>query len=75
MLNSVTKYDIYPMKRITNVLEKSVAYILLGLDLEKAYHQISIHPDDTKKTAVIIPFAYSTTTRCLLVFKNPLQTF
>lgn len=56
-LNAATKKDRYPIPNI-----QTFHYVLAGkkifstIDLEKAYYQIPVHPEDIPKTAIITPF-------------------
>lgn len=56
-LNAVTENDRYPIPNI-----QTFHHVLSGknifstIDLEKAYHQIPVYPDDVPKTAITTPF-------------------
>lgn len=56
-LNKATKKDRYPIPNIqTFHYTLSGKKIFSTIDLEKAYHQIPVNPDDIPKTAIITPF-------------------
>ena len=56
-LNSITVPDRYPIPNINSFSAKlSNSYIFSKIDLLSAYHQIRMHPDDIKKTALTTPF-------------------
>lgn len=56
-LNAITKPDRYPLPYLndftSNLKGKTV---FTKIDLQKAFHQVPIHPDDIDKTAIITPF-------------------
>ena len=55
-VNSVTKFDAYPMPRIEEVLESiGSAKVISTLDLAKGYWQIPLSEDAKEKTAIITP--------------------
>lgn len=56
-LNAVTKPDRYPLPYLTDFTANLQGKIIFSkVDLQKAYHQVPIHPDDVAKTAVTTPF-------------------
>ena len=56
-LNSVCKYDAYPIPRMDDILEKvGSSKYLSNLDLTKGYWQIQVEPSSRELTAFITPF-------------------
>ncbi|KAL7643866.1 UNVERIFIED_CONTAM: hypothetical protein RMT77_005872 [Armadillidium vulgare] len=56
-LNNITKQDRYPIPNIQSLSQRlHHSTIFSKIDLQRAYHQIPIRPDDVEKTAVITPF-------------------
>lgn len=56
-LNAQTIPDRYPIPYLqdcTSMLDEKT--IFSKIDLQKAYHQLPIHPDDVHKTAIVTPF-------------------
>ena len=55
-LNSVTEDDIYPMKRIEEMIDAlGEAQFISTIDLSKGYYQIPVAQEDQRKTAFITP--------------------
>ena len=53
-LNSVTKFDCFPLPRRDKALNAiACATVFLSLDLAMAYHQVPVKPADVEKTALI----------------------
>ena len=53
-LNSVTKFDCFPVPRLDEALDAFAgATVFLSLDLAMPYHQVSVKPADVEKTAFI----------------------
>lgn len=75
-LNAQTQPDRYPIPHIMdfteNLFQKSVFSIL---DLDKAYYQIPMAPDDIQKTAVTTPFGLFEFLVMPFGLKNATQTF
>lgn len=75
-LNSVTLPDRYPVPHIQDLTSFLAGKTILStIDLEKAYNQIPLNPEDIPKTAIITPFVlfeflYMTFDLC-----NAAQTF
>ena len=55
-LNEACLKDDFPLPRIDQIVDASVGHGMLSfLDAFSGYHQIPMHPPDTKKTAFITP--------------------
>ena len=51
-LNKVTKPDVYPLPRISDLLDQlGKAQFFSTLDLAAGYRQVQMHPDSQQKTA------------------------
>jgi hypothetical protein len=60
-LNKATQKDHFPLSFIDEMVERLANHSFCYLDGYSAYHQISIHPDDQRKTTFTCPrgtFAY-----------------
>lgn len=75
-LNAITKPDRYPIPRI-----QDFTYLLHGkkilsrLDINRAYHNIMVFPEDIEKTAIITPFGLYEFPRMSFGLRNAAQTF
>lgn len=75
-LNAVTTKDRYTIPNI-----QTFQHVLAGkkifskIDLEKAYHQLPIHPEDIPKTAIITPFGLFEFVYVTFGLCNASQTF
>lgn len=75
-LNAITKPDRYPIPRLhdfTYLLTDKT--IFSTLDIRRAYHAISVHPNDIEKTAIITPFGLFEFPRMTFGLRNAAQTF
>ena len=75
-LNTVTKPDRYPIPYLsdaTHFLEGKTVFS--KVDLIRGYHQISVHPADIPKTAVITPFGLFESVKVPFGLKNDAQAF
>lgn len=75
-LNAMTKPDRYPVPRLhdfTYVLANKT--IFTKLDVNRAYHCISVAPEDIEKTAIITPFGLFEFPRMTFGLRNAAQTF
>ena len=75
-LNTVTKPDRYPIPYLsdaTHFLEGKTVFS--KVDLIRGYHQISVHPADIPKTAVITPFGLFEFVKVPFGLKNAAQAF
>ena len=75
-LNAATKPDRYPMPHVQDFSARLAGCkIFSTIDLVRAYHQISVAPEDVSKTAVITPFGLFEFKRMLYGLRNAAQTF
>lgn len=75
-LNSITVPDRYPIPFIqdfTHSLDGKSVYSTI--DLQKAYHQIPVRPEDVAKTAIITPFGLFEFKYMTFGLRNAAQTF
>lgn len=75
-LNAVTRPDRYPIPRLHDF-----TYVLTGkkifsrVDINRAYHCITVAPDDIEKTAIITPFGLFEFVRLSFGLRNAAQSF
>jgi hypothetical protein len=75
-LNVRTVPDQYPVRHIDDFAQKRAGCrIFSAIDLVNAYHQISVHPDDIAKTAIISPFGLFEFPYMFFGLRNAAQTF
>lgn len=75
-LNSITVPDRYPIPLIEDLIHGLTGCeIFTVLDLEKAYYQIPVNPEDIPKTAVTTPFGLFEFLVMPLGLRNATQTF
>ena len=75
-LNEVTMDDRYPMPRVEELLEQmGKAKFISTLDLTKGYYQVSVAPEDRKKTAFMAPMGKFEFTRMPFGLKGAPATF
>lgn len=56
-LNSITIPDRYPLPYLTDFTSNLQGKLFFSkIDLQKAFHQVPVHPDDISKTAITTPF-------------------
>lgn len=74
-LNAITKPDRYPVPHCQDFHFKLHGKkIFSKVDLQKAFHQIPVHPDDIEKTAVITPFGLYEYPKMSFGLRNAAQT-
>ena len=75
-LNAATKPDRYPVPHVQDFSARLAGCkIFSKIDLVRAYHQISVAPEDVSKTAVITPFGLFEFKRMPYGLRNAAQTF
>ena len=75
-LNARTVPDQYPVRHIADFAHQLAGWkVFSTIDLVKAYHQISVHPDDIAKTAIITPFGLFEFPYMSFGLRNAAQTF
>lgn len=75
-LNSITIHDSYPMPLISDIMNKLNGMSFFSkIDLERAFHQIPVLPEDVQKTAVITPFGLFEYLMMPFGLRNAAQTF
>ena len=75
-LNSITVHDSYPMPLITDIMNKLTGSTCFSkIDLNKAFHQIPVLPEDIAKTAVITPFGLFEYIMMPFGLRNAAQSF
>lgn len=75
-LNAMTKPDRYPIPRIQDFTYGLAGKQLFSkLDVNIAFHNILIHPDDIEKTAIIKPFGLFEFPRITFGLWNAALTF
>jgi len=75
-LNAITTNDVYPLPLIKDVTTRlNRAKTFSKIDLESAYHQIPMNPEDIKKTAITTPFGLYEFKQMPFGLKNAAATF
>ncbi len=75
-LNAVTVPDRYPLPFLQDFSTVLVGKIVFSkIDLQKAFHQVPIHPNDICKTAIATPFGLVEFTHMTFGLRNAAQTF
>lgn len=75
-LNAITKPDRYPLPYLTDFTSNLRGKTIFSkIDLQKAYHQVPVHPDDIEKTAITTPFGLYEFNFMTFGLCNAAQTF
>ena len=75
-LNTITKPDRYPIPHLQACTSRFYnAKVFSKIDLERAYHQVPVHPDDIEKTAIVTPFGLFEYLSMPFGLRNAAQTF
>jgi transposase InsO family protein len=75
-LNNVTIKDQYPLPHIRDVNAHIFGSTIFSkIDLVRAYHHVSVAPEDRQKTAIVTPFGLFQYRRMPFGLKNAAQTF
>ncbi|XP_041786236.1 uncharacterized protein K02A2.6-like [Anopheles merus] len=75
-LNARTTPDRYPLPYLQDfTMQLGEKTVFSKVDLQKAYHQISIHPEDIPKTAIITPFGLFEYVTMPFGLRSAAQTF
>ena len=75
-LNLLTEADCYPLPNMADITSSLAGTtVFRKLDFKKGYHQIPVHPDHVKKTAIITPFDLVEFVRMPFGLKNAGMSF